>query len=247
MHTGPCTILLALALSPVLLPQAAAAQTNAPSATPAPAACSCPTPVVPQHVQPYTAKQHSRHVQILASGTIITNTTEILMARDADGRTRTETIRTLPGGTLNRYINIYDPVARVRITWSVGNSTAAKIVTVAHFPQTTSQPAPTNPQTDQRYYPTSSRSLPPQTIDGLYATGMHTTRTIPVGYEGNNRDMTTTTVYWFAPALGIQLRSTIDDPRNGKTTMDTTDIQQTTPDPSLFKAPAGYQVRDYNP
>lgn len=245
MRIGPCKLLLALSLTPILLTQAASAQTNATAATSA--ACNCTAPVVPQHVQAYTAKQHSRHVQILANGTIITNTTDSLMARDADGRTRLETIRTLPDGTLNRYINIYDPVARVRITWSVGNSTVAKIVSVAHFPRTVSQPAPANPQSDQRYYPTSSRSLPPQTIDGLHATGTRSTRTTPAGYEGNNRDMTTTTVYWYSPALGIQLRSTIDDPRNGKSPMETTDIQQTAPDPALFKAPDGYQVRDYNP
>ena len=245
MHTGPCTILLALSLSPILLPQVFYAQTIASAAAPA---CNCSTPVVAaQHVQPYTAKQHSRQVQTLADGTTITTVTNSLMARDADGRTRTETIRTLPDGTLNHYINIYDPVTRVRTTWSVGNPTAAKIVTVTHLPQTASQPAPATSQTPQRYFPFTSRSLPPQTIDGLYATGTRTTRTIPAEYEGNSRDMTTTTVYWYSPALGIQLRSVIDDPRYGKTTTETTDIQQTAPDSALFKAPDGYQVRDYNP
>jgi hypothetical protein len=43
------------------------------------------------------------------------------------------------------------------------------------------------------------------------------------------------------------MRSVTDDPRNGKTTTEVTDLQQTAPDPTLFQPPTGYTIRDTNP
>ena len=257
MRIGPCTVLLAFAFAPVVLPQSAAAQTaQAParsSATPAataqaPApACDCPTPTVQRHLPPYIAKQTTTRVQTLANGTHITTVTTAQVWRDADGRTRTETINTPTNGTPYRFISIYDPTTGIRMSWTVGNPNMAKVVTVYHYPQPVAQPLPAAPQTAQRYYPNQTESLPPQTIEGLYATGFRFTNTTPAGYVGNDRDMTTTRETWTAQELGITLRSIVDDPRNGKATTETTDIQQTAPDPSLFKAPDGYQVKDTNP
>ena len=257
MRIGPCTVLLAFAFAPVILPQTVSAQTAQPparsSATPAATAqttapdCNCPTPTVQRHLPPYTAKQTTTRVQTLADGTHITTVTAAKVWRDTDGRVRTETTNTPANGTPYRFISIYDPVARIRMSWTVGNPNMARVVTVYHFSQTVSQPLPAAPQTAQRYYPNQTESLPPQTIDGLYATGFRNTNTTPAGYEGNDRDLTTTRETWTAQDLGITLRSIVDDPRTGKATTETTDIQQTAPDPSLFKAPEGYQVKDTNP
>jgi hypothetical protein len=220
--------------------------TPTPASDAAPAACTCPTPVVQQHIPPYSAKQTTTRVQTLANGTNITTVTTAQIWRDADGRTRQETINTLNDGIQSRLVSIYDPVARVQMSWTVGNPSVAKIVTVHHFLQSVSRPASTTPQVTPRYLPTTSQTLPPQTIDGLYAVGTRNTSTIPAGYDGNDREMTTTTESWFAQPLDIQLRSIIDDPRNGKTTTEVTDIQQTAPDPSLFQPPEGYQVKETN-
>jgi hypothetical protein len=267
MRIGPCTLLLALSLSPVLLTQTASAQiakapargSSATSATPTPAApaataptakpavCNCPTPVVQRPVLPYSAKQTTTRVQTLANGTNITTVTNAQIWRDADGRTRNETYNTMSDGTPYRFISVYDPTARVRMSWTVGNPSTQKIVTVYRYPQPVAQPASTAPQTAQRFYPFSTESLPPQTIEGLYAIGNRNTRTTPAGYVGNDRDLTTITESWTAQPLGIQLRYITDDPRNGKSTTEVTDVQQTAPDPALFKAPEGYQVKEANP
>lgn len=256
MHIGPYTILLAIALSPLLLPQSAFAQTaNAPAhnpattsttATPAaPAACNCPTPTVQtqRRLPPYSAKQTTTRVQTLANGTNITTVTTAQIWRDADGRTRQDTFSTLNDGTQSHFVNTYDPVARVHMNWTVGNPSTQKIVNVYHYPQVVAQPVTTATPTAQRYYPTTSQSLPPQTIEGLYATGSRNTRTVPAGYEGNDRDITTTSENWYSQALGLQLRFTNDDPRNGKQTTELTDIQQAAPDPALFQPPEGYQIK----
>ena len=199
-----------------------------------------------RHYAPYTAKQESTHVQTLQDGTAVTNVTESQTWRDANGRTRTETIRTLPDGVITRFISVYDPVARVRFSWSTGVPAPSKIVTVYHYPQPVQQSTAT-PAPARRYYPYKNESLPPQTIQGIYVEGYRNSRTTPAGYEGNDRDLTTTNEFWNSPELGISMRTVIDDPRNGKTTTETTDVQQSDPDPSLFKLPEGYTVHENNP
>jgi hypothetical protein len=203
---------------------------------------------VQRHLPPYSAKQTTTRIQTLADGTHITTVTTSQIYRDADGRTRTDNTITLADGTTYHNIRIYDPVTRVQITWTVGNPNMTKIVNIYHYPQPVAQPVISAPQpVQQRYYPTTNQSLPPQTIEGLYATGYRNTRTIPAGYEGNDRDITTTTENWSSQLLGLQLRYSTDDPRSGKSTTEITDIQQTAPDPTLFQPPEGYQVKETNP
>ena len=226
--------------------KSAAPAAATPAANTAP--CNCPPATPPRLYTPYIAKQQSTRVQTLADGTTITSVTQAQMWRDATGRTRTETTNTPSVGTETRFVTVYDPVVRVRYTWSIGAPNSSNIVTVFHYPQPAQQAAaPATPASARRYFPYKNESLPPQTIAGIYVEGYRYSRTIPAGYEGNNRDMTTVTEYWTAPDLGIQMRTVIDDPRNGKTTTDITDLQQTAPDPVLFGPPQGYTVRDTNP
>jgi len=225
------------------------------SPKPAPAAasaCNCTTPTVtPQRVKPYSAKQTSTHIQTLEDGTTITTVTTSQMWRDADGRLRNETLSTGSDGALGHSVSIYDPVKHVRMNWIVDNPNVPKAVNVYRIAQPVSRPValpPVNPQpAPHRYYPSISESLPPQTIAGIYVGGNRNTRTIPAGYEGNDRDITTTQERWYSPDLGITLRFISDDPRNGKTTTEVTDLQQTAPDPALFEIPQGYTLRENNP
>lgn len=268
MRSILCTISLALAFAPAVLNQSAAAQTAksrphtsaatapaattpatksvaTPAATPAP--CDCMTINAQRHLPPYTAKQETTHVQTLADGTNVTTVTEAEIWRDADGRTRTDTIRTQPDGTITRYVSVYDPVTRVRYSWSVGTPSTSKIVSVYHYPQPVQQSVPTIPPTARRYYPYKTESLPPQTINDIYVEGTRTTRTTPAGYEGNDRDINVINENWYSSELGIQMRMIYDDPRNGKNTIEVTDIKRTAPDPALFKLPDGYTVHETNP
>jgi hypothetical protein len=271
MRAVSCTILLALSLSPVLLSQTTAAQSAkvpvrrsavaTASATSTHAAvvpvaatsaatptCPCPTSTVQRHLLPYTAKQQITRVQTLADGTRITHVEQAVVARDADGRTRNESTRTQSDGTQIRSININDPVARVRLSWIDGPA-YSKVVNVYHYDAQPSTPVAANPtaaQAAHRYYPYRNESLPPQTIHDTYVEGYRYTRTTPAGYDGNDHDITVTNEYWTAPSLGIQMLQIMDDPRYGKTTTETTDIQQTAPDPALFQAPQGYQTKDTN-
>jgi hypothetical protein len=167
------------------------------------------------------------------------------LARDAEGRTRNESVRFQNGEVIHSFA-IWDYVTQTRYTWSVGPQ-IPRIVTVYPRRQPVAPSRPTAAQTAPRYYPRSSETLPPQTIDGLYVEGNRSMRTIPVGYEGNDHDIVTTTEYWYIPSLSLQLRLVVDDPRMGKTITETTNIQQIDPDPSLFQPPPGWQLKEANP
>jgi hypothetical protein len=267
------TLVLALTLATILGHQTTLAQAQATQKTPArkrttastttpvaaavtPAptpACTCPattntTPVPQRHYPPYTATQENRHVQTLADGTTITTVTQSLLARDAQGRTRMENIRTQPDGTEFRSVSLTDIAAGMRYTWTVSPPPPTKVVSVYHFNRPAAQALQltANPAAARRYYPYINESLPPQTIDGYYVEGSRNTRTTPAGYEGNDRDLVFTNENWTSPVLGLSIRTIVDDPRNGKTTTELHDIQQTDPDPSLFIPPSGYTLKEIN-
>jgi len=235
------------AKAPARKPTPSASAKSAPAAAaPAASAVPCPClPTVPQHFQPYSAKQEITRIQTLGDGTTIRTVEEIYLARDAEGRTRRETIRTLNGDPVHMF-QVFDYPTQTSYTWNVG-ANYPQVVTVFRR-RTNPQPvaAPPQPQ-PQRYYPYRMESLPPQTIDGLYVQGTRTVRTTPAGYDGNDRDIVSTTENWFAPSVGLQMRTIMDDPRTGKSTTETTEVKQSNPDPVLFQPPAGFQLRDSTP
>ncbi len=241
--TGSILLTFALCLQPAFSQAGRPYPATPVPATPAP--CTCANLMAQRHLPPFTATQTRTHTQTLANGTTIHTTEVMQIARDTDGRFRTDATRTLPDGTQSRLISIYDPVANTRSNWTVDNSHAPKFATVYSLRRTSPTPAVAAPA--RRYYPTTSQSLPPTTIQDLYAEGSRNTRTIPAGYQGNDHDLTTTSEFWNAPALGLELRSIVDDPIAGKTDTETTDIKQAAPDPSLFQPPAGYQIKTVTP
>jgi len=70
------------------------------------------------------------------------------------------------------------------------------------------------------------------------------TSTIPVGAQGNDRPLVSTTESWYSPELKTTALSTRSDPRNGESTTKLTNISRAEPDAALFLPPAGYQVVD---
>jgi hypothetical protein len=128
----------------------------------------------------------------------------------------------------------------------VGRESAPKTVSVYRTLRV-AQPVVGQTPRSRAYFPYRNESLPPTTIDGIYVEGTRTVRTTPAGYDGSDRDISVTTESWFAPDLRMAIRSITDDPRNGKSTMETSDIQQTAPDPKLFELPEGYTVKEMTP
>jgi hypothetical protein len=85
-------------------------------------------------------------------------------------------------------------------------------------------------------------SLGTSAIEGIAVTGTRTTKTIPQGTIGNDKDIVITRETWYSPDLKMVVQSTQSDPRFGQTTYSLTNIQRNEPDPTLFQIPAGYSI-----
>jgi hypothetical protein len=173
------------------------------------------------------------------------------------------------------FFNVFDPVARVTMSWSSQakqvtvfhmpepKPPVARAAPVKGTPgaQTSGigavaggisggvappQILRTLPDTSGRPKSQTER-LDGKTIAGVFAEGRRTTTTYPVGYFGNDRPVVVTQETWTSRELGLVLMTVNDDPRTGVRTMETTELDQSEPDPALFQAPEGYTVRDQNP
>ncbi len=77
------------------------------------------------------------------------------------------------------------------------------------------------------------------------AEGVRTTVTIPVGYRGNDRPISSVTEEWNSTELRLMVLSKMSDPETGETRFrQLTNITRTEPDPALFQLPPGYTVVD---
>jgi hypothetical protein len=93
----------------------------------------------------------------------------------------------------------------------------------------------------------NTESLGSQTMEGVVANGVRTTRTIPAGQMGNERAITIVTEVWTSPDLKTIVSSKRNDPRMGEQTFQLTNIVRAEPDASLFAVPADFKVIDGGP
>jgi hypothetical protein len=88
----------------------------------------------------------------------------------------------------------------------------------------------------------STEDLGSQTMEGVYVTGVQTTRTIPAGEIGNEKPISIVTEVWTSPDLKTVVYSKRTDPRMGKQIFKLTHISRSEPDPSLFTVPADFKI-----
>jgi hypothetical protein len=89
-------------------------------------------------------------------------------------------------------------------------------------------------------YDYSEEHLPNRTIEGVVASGVRRTTTIPQGAIGNEQPIKIVSEEWTSPDLQILVLTETSDPRTGRSTYKVTNISRSNPDPSLFKAPLDY-------
>ncbi|MGH9344080.1 MAG: hypothetical protein ACRD19_10000 [Terriglobia bacterium] len=179
--------------------------------------------------KPYSAERIVEHTQTLADGTHIKQIVQrVKLYRDSEGRTRIETIPTLPNGATPKvvFIRIFDPVAGYlyvlnagahtarRVPWPLGHIVPPQLAAGSEWftksGHSTKVPAAPPPpaKTSARSHPTMTRErLGPQEIDGLTAQGWRITTTYPVGFFGNDGPVTTTAETWTSPELGMVVLS----------------------------------------
>jgi hypothetical protein len=87
-------------------------------------------------------------------------------------------------------------------------------------------------------------SLGTRQFEGVTATGVRTTTTIPAGQIGNLLPINLVTERWFSEELGMAVLITRHDPRSGDTTYRLSNIVRNEPPPDLFTVPSDYRIID---
>jgi hypothetical protein len=88
----------------------------------------------------------------------------------------------------------------------------------------------------------TTEDLGSQTMEGVFVTGVRTTRTIPAGQIGNEKPISIVTEVWTSPDLKTVVYSKRSDPRMGEQTFRLTGITRSEPDASLFSVPADFKI-----
>jgi hypothetical protein len=89
-----------------------------------------------------------------------------------------------------------------------------------------------------------TEDLGSQTMEGVLANGVRTTRTIPAGQIGNDRPISIVTEVWTSPDLKTVVYSKRSDPRMGEQTFQLKNIVRGEPDALLFTIPAEFKITD---
>jgi hypothetical protein len=184
---------------------------------------------------PYSALEVVETSQTLSGGNAISTRTQSNVYRDGMGRVRTETT-----GSARTTIRIHDPVAGVVRELD----TQAKVVRETPLPAFRGANGPPRYRTNDRTSDpnVATETLAMQTINGVQATGVRVTRTIPAGQIGNQQPIVIVRETWQSVDLKVPVMTRTSDPRFGTVTTQLTNITRAEPDPALFQAPADYTV-----
>jgi hypothetical protein len=234
-------------------------------------------PSAPVKGAPYSATMNNESIQTLADGNRIVQTNTGTVARDSQGRTRQDAalpaIGNLSAASAPHLVFIQDPVAGASYTLNLTDKTAWKNPTppagaagpggavgggtfFVHaeggMPPLPPPPGPMIAMTKRLAVAdepseANTESLGFQTIEGVVANGVRTTRIIPAGQIGNDRPISIVTEVWTSTDLKTIISSKRNDPRMGEQTFRLTNIVRAEPEPSLFTVPADFKMIEGGP
>jgi hypothetical protein len=203
--------------------------------------------------EPYSAVQEHGTTRTLADGSTVSHHGHHSVARDADGRVHVE-LRLAEGrnGAPDEVmVFVMDPVAHTLTTWVSGAPRQPKIASLLKIPPSQAQgaagsaPRPQDPAEAARPQPIiTTEDLGEESIQGLDVKGERTTTIVPAGRSGNSAPITKTYEVWTSPDLQLVVKQIWKDPRFGERVVELQHISRESPDPALFRAPSGYEVKD---
>lgn len=205
------------------------------------------TPVVGQ---PYSAVQVSRIVRTLADGTTIKNGPGPghAVMRDGAGRVRVEKWISKPSAgdpAGVKVVFVLDPLEHTLTTWSAGGK-GEKVAMQFKLPADKPQAQlgqPVNAEANRPQPIITTENMPSEMIEGLPVDVVKTTTIVPAGRSHNDAPITKTHEVWTSQDMKLVMKEESTDPRSGDLTIWLTKFSRAEPDPALFRAPAGYQVK----
>ena len=214
---------------------------------------------------PYYGEEVSEHVQTLADGVHISQTTMGQKTwRDSQGRTRTE--RPIAMGATHlqsdvpTLIQITDPVAGYMYTLDTEKKVAHRValpslsasggtdfcacaVPAGVRASATNRPA-VKQKSEAQLPQVTNVALGTKSVSGVLAEGTRQTMAYPAGSQDNDAPFSVISENWWSTDLKLMLLSTRDDPRSGVHTQKIDNLSTQEPDPTLFMLPTGYTVVD---
>ena len=201
---------------------------------------------------PYSAEVTTESIQTLSDGNRIVHRSSEKIYRDSEGRVRREETT----GS-NVTVTITDPVAGktftlIPATRTVRQTPMLPLWNVRYgnlswlFDQYSSAyrsataPGPRRSVTGTLGADYSEEHLPNRTIEGVVASGVRRTTTIPPGAIGNEQPIKIVSEEWTSADLQVLVLTETSDPRTGRSTYKLSNINRSNPDPALFKAPLDY-------
>jgi len=176
--------------------------------------------------------------------------------RDSKGRTRIETDNKFGFGVTPGFqIEIFDPVNGRSILLDSQHKVAIISHSVKGGPQPESGLAAKSasplgaavlPATNAGFTAvrTSTEDLGTMIIEGFTVSGRRWSHTVPAGMVGTDKPGVTSNEFWYSPDLQMVLLSTSYNPELSNYRHMLVHIQTTDPDPSLFKVPADFIVKE---
>jgi hypothetical protein len=198
---------------------------------------------------PYSAQAVTQFTQTLANGDHIQRSTTASVARDSQGRTRTDRsiasvgALSAAGGGHDRAIVIHDPVAGMSYALDPASHTARSMA----IPAARAHAAEEHERPARNLASARTDDLGTQVMQGLSVQGKRVTRAIPAGKEGNEKEIDIVTETWYSPDLQMVVMSKTSDPRFGESVYQLSAISRAEPDPALFAVPSDYAVKEGRP
>jgi hypothetical protein len=193
--------------------------------------------------KPFSAEFSAESTQVLGDGNRITHKITARLYRDKEGRTRRDSQLARLGpwsAGANGPIELsflQDPVAGVGYTLNPRAKTANKYeLKRAPVELPVERPLSKAPYGAQR------SSLGPRVIEGIEATGIRDSLTIPAGKMGNDKPIELSYERWYSPELKLLVLSRYSDPRFGETVYRVVYLRREEPDPTLFSIPSSYRI-----
>lgn len=198
--------------------------------------------------EPFSAVQVFRTNRALADGTHIAHSRQHAVARDAQGRVRVEQpVTNQQTGQKATTVFVMDPVDHVFTSWTVGGNgpkIASQFKFPANFPNGVVTAAKPVERADRPQPMIKTEDLGTDSLEGLMVTVTRTTTIVPAGRSGNDQPITKTHEVWTSPDLKLVLKEQWEDPRRAERTISLEQLNRADPDPSLFRPPPGYTVKN---
>ena len=207
--------------------------------------------IPPMLKAPFTAIVHTQWIRPLPDGGTFTLVNQRQVARDSAGRIYEERWLLVPkdGQTESRMnvIQIADPsVHTLYNCFTLNTPHRCVLLTFAESAMETYRPAimVSGALPNGNGFSTHT-DLGAETVSGVDTQGARDTVTYNPGAIGNDRQFNRIREFWFAPSLGINLRSEVTDPSFGRQIFTVTDVSTSEPDPKLFEIPEGFAIVDH--